>query len=146
MSIPYIQEYRDKNGKLRRYVRRKGYARIPITARKGTKEFAEQYKAALDGLEPPAKKQDANGFIYFADDGHFVKIGFATNVSARIQDLQIGSTRAIQLLGTKPGTMADERRLHRQFAHLRHRGEWFKKEAELLEAAGVQTTNSWSDA
>ena len=122
---------------------------IPLTARKNTKAFLKQYKAALDGRDvvmPASRARRTDGFVYFLDDGDFIKIGWAVDPETRWRDLQTGSARHHQLLGSTPGTLLDERNLHRKFAHLKHRGEWFKKEPELLSFIGIDATNSWSDA
>ena len=36
------------------------------------------------------------------------------------------------LLHVVRGTISDEKMLHEHFAHLRHRGEWFRRDGELL--------------
>ena len=51
---PYVQEYRDNRGKMRRYFRRKG-ARVTLPGEPGSQEFEAAYAAALAG-EP--KKTD----------------------------------------------------------------------------------------
>jgi hypothetical protein len=67
------------------------------------------------------------GHVYFISFGSFIKIGFSTNLQQRLRALPHD-----ELLATIPGTMRDEKLLHRQFAHLRQQGEWFRKDPELL--------------
>src|SRR5262245_51392600 len=46
--LPYIKEYRDNRGKIRRYFRKKGLAEIPLPGGKlNSIEFQEAYQAAL---------------------------------------------------------------------------------------------------
>lgn len=47
IKLDYVHEYRDRHGKLRRYVRRKGFARIPLPGLPGSPEFMDAYQAAL---------------------------------------------------------------------------------------------------
>jgi len=143
-TYPYLQEYRDQHGKLRRYIRRQGFPLVPIHGNKGSKKFLQQYNAAIHDAAMP--RENATGVIYFIDDGQFIKIGFTKNPDSRAAELQVGSSRDLHIVATRPGTMRDERALHRKFAHLRHRREWFQKEPELLSYIGLETTNSWSDA
>lgn len=73
------------------------------------------------------------GSIYFiAADNGLVKIGFSRDVQQRMESLQTMSPAPIQLMGTMPGTVTDERRIHARFAHLRSHGEWFWSNGELL--------------
>lgn len=144
-GMPYLQEFCDATGVIRRYVRRRGQPLIAINGKRGTRKFLEQYKAAVGGFDLP-QQEEATGVVYFADDGQFIKIGFTKNTKGRASQLQTGSSRNVHIIATRSGTMQDERKLHRQFAHLRHRGEWFRKERELLAYIGLEATNSWSDA
>ena len=73
--------------------------------------------------------------VYFLRSGPqgAIKIGFTGgNVHARIAELQTGSAEQLLLLATMAGTMSDEQGLHRRFAALRIRGEWFHAAPELL--------------
>lgn len=63
-----------------------------------------------------------------------VKIGYAKDPEQRMRELQTGNPGEIKLLAIVDHKgPAMERELHRQFAHLRIRGEWFKPGADLLE-------------
>lgn len=64
--------------------------------------------------------------VYFARRGKLIKIGWSRNVRYRVSELKA------KLIGTVPGDRAEEKVLHARFAHLRVRGEWFKKDEELL--------------
>jgi hypothetical protein len=73
--------------------------------------------------------------VYFAQVGEDgpIKIGYSFNVYSRQSNLRTASPFEIRWLGDVPGSPAEERALHAQFAHLRIRGEWFEPAPELLE-------------
>lgn len=52
--FPFIQEYRDNRGKVRRYFRRGG-VRVALVGEPGSAEFAAAYSAALNGTGATAK-------------------------------------------------------------------------------------------
>ncbi len=74
--------------------------------------------------------------IYFvaAEGLGHIKIGYTggEDVGVRLADLQTASPVPLKLLSTIPGTMEDEKDLHRRFASARVCGEWFKPTNELL--------------
>jgi hypothetical protein len=75
-----------------------------------------------------------SGFIYFiaAETLGAVKVGFSGNhPSGRLRELQTGSAAPLKLLGFVPGTVEEERGLHKTFAILRIQGEWFRHERTL---------------
>ena len=59
ITLPYVHEYRDRHGKIRRYFRRSGLPRVPLIGAPGSPEFMAAYQAATSGL-PPAP-QSGNG-------------------------------------------------------------------------------------
>lgn len=78
-----------------------------------------------------AKNQ--TGRVYFAECGDFIKIGYtAQSVEDRIAIFTTGNPLPITLLLAVKGTQTFEKSLHKRFAALRHHGEWFKKQPELL--------------
>lgn len=63
-----------------------------------------------------------------------VKIGYTgRRVRQRLAEGQTFAHQELTLLAETYGTMADEAKLHRLFASLRLRGEWFRYEGELRE-------------
>lgn len=76
--------------------------------------------------------------IYFLreDGGGEVKIGWtkASDADPRRLQLQTGNPRPLVLMGTIPGTLAQEGEIHKQFAEYRIRNEWFQAAPELLAA------------
>ncbi len=76
----------------------------------------------------------ALGWVYFVatHDGQFIKIGWATNVAKRLATLNTAQAKPLKLLAKIRTRFAEEAHLHRKFAHLNVRGEWFRAEPELL--------------
>ena len=70
-------------------------------------------------------------FIRAGEDGP-VKIGHATDVLARLADLQVAHHAELKLAREIPGGLAEEAWLHRRFCSLRIRGEWFRFSDEML--------------
>lgn len=80
----------------------------------------------------PHQRRKNPGVVYFvADEEGFIKIGHTTDLHSRIASLRTGSRQELKLLGHRPGGRADEAALHKRFAHLRKRGEWFQGAADL---------------
>lgn len=79
------------------------------------------------------KQVETPSNVYFVRVGDFVKIGFASNPKSRILELSNRCPYEFSLLATITGDKTDERKLHRRFESLRHRGEWFRFESPLKE-------------
>lgn len=62
----------------------------------------------------------------------FIKIGIARDLSQRIDKLKAASPYELEVIRVLPGGRPEERAIHERFAHCRHRGEWFKPEADLI--------------
>ena len=67
------------------------------------------------------------GEVYFIGFRDRIKIGFSTDVHARLQ--RVAHDRVLAVI---PGTMATEKALHHRFAHLRVSGEWFEPGDDLM--------------
>lgn len=65
---------------------------------------------------------------YFVQGANLVKIGTTTNLPERLVTLQIGSPVSLTVLGV---TYIPEAQLHKQFAQVRHHGEWFSLTADV---------------
>lgn len=61
-----------------------------------------------------------------------IKIGFSTDVDARVRTLSSQSGEQLVRLACFAGTLAGEAELHDRFADCRHVGEWFGPSPELL--------------
>lgn len=72
--------------------------------------------------------------IYFIEavGAGLVKIGFTErDVQSRVRELQTGCPHHLRVMATVAGDLPDEGEMHRQFAHLRAGGEWFRLDDEL---------------
>jgi integrase len=49
IRLPYVHEYRDRHGRLRRYVRRPGARRVALPGHPGSPEFMQAYQDAMSG-------------------------------------------------------------------------------------------------
>lgn len=47
IALPYVHEYRDRHGKIRRYVRRPGLHQVPLPGAPGSPLFMRAYEAAM---------------------------------------------------------------------------------------------------
>lgn len=61
-----------------------------------------------------------------------VKIGWSTNVEARITGLQISNHRPLRVLRVIEGSSATELWMHKRYKHLRMTGEWFRFDDEMF--------------
>lgn len=79
-------------------------------------------------------KPKVSDYVYFiqATESGAIKIGISWNPLKRLLDVQNGHHEPLLLIGQFPGTIADERALHAEFAHLRLSGEWFRCDESLL--------------
>jgi hypothetical protein len=79
-------------------------------------------------LFPPVANNSVTGFVYIGTDGHKLKVGYSASPRRR------GGELKLTMLWTFPGTVEDERRLHRLWARHRIGGsEWFQPAPEILE-------------
>lgn len=76
IPLSFIHEYRDRHGKLRRYVRRPGQKRVPLPGVPGSAQFNEAYQAALAGL-PHKPKQMSQGSLAALAAQFFLSVEFS---------------------------------------------------------------------
>ena len=68
------------------------------------------------------------GFIYFLYDGNSVKVGFTTKApEERLNEIQTGNPNKLKLIGHFPGTIRDEKEVHKRWEVVKAKGgsEWF---------------------
>ncbi len=72
--------------------------------------------------------------VYFAQagEGGPVKIGWAADVRSRISELQCGCPEILVVPRLIDGDRRSEAWVHRKFAALRFRGEWFRFDPDML--------------
>lgn len=73
------------------------------------------------------------GWVYFIREGSSgpVKIGWSKDPYKRMAALQTANPNQLILLGTIPGHLTEEKRLHQRFARDRMNGEWFRFSDEI---------------
>lgn len=72
------------------------------------------------------------GSVYFVRCQNYLKIGWSDDVEKRVETLQTASPFSLFLVATIPNkTKLFERTLHKQFAHLHWRGDWFRFDDQL---------------
>lgn len=78
--------------------------------------------------------------IYFIRDEStkLIKIGTSIRLGVRLAQLKIKYPGSLRVLAVIPGSYADESALHRRFAHLRIKGEWFKPKVDLLKLIATE--------
>ena len=86
--------------------------------------LVEEFKRNVIRDDPRTKH------VYFVRYRDRVKIGYSIEPQTRIK-----AHPCDEILAIVPGDHKDEQRYHKQFAHLRENGEWFRAEPELLEYA-----------
>lgn len=80
----------------------------------------------------PIPKVRKAGFVYFIRAGERVKIGFSQDVRRRVSQLQTFFPEDLELLHVEPGSPMLEHALHRKFAALEIKREWFRLEAPIV--------------
>jgi hypothetical protein len=94
---------------------------------------AKEIKRRLEKLGKPRRGLDSEPTeIYFIECGNFIKIGHSTTPGRRLAGIEVDNPHPVGLLHVARGTISDEKLLYEHFAHLRHRGEWFRRDSELL--------------
>jgi integrase len=63
IRLPYVQEYRDRQGKARRYFRRPGYKRVTLPGTPGSPAFMAAYQTALASERPPIGRRHGEGTV-----------------------------------------------------------------------------------
>jgi integrase len=63
IRLPYVNEYRDRHGKVRRYIRRRGFPRTPLPGIPGSVEFMAAYASAVEDIAPPPAKTGGPGTL-----------------------------------------------------------------------------------
>lgn len=90
-----------------------------------------QHTFKKSGLKKPRISKDKIDKVYVVQCGPCVKIGYTSNLEQRLHALKTSNPHEIELIGSFPGTKADEKIIHKQFSHLRIKGEWFAAEWEV---------------
>jgi len=73
------------------------------------------------------RERAPSGTIYLVRNGKssLYKIGFTCHLERRMRELTTGNPEPLFLIGTRKGTMCQEKELHRKYGENRRSGEWF---------------------
>ena len=63
IRLPYIHEYIDITGAVRRDVRRRGFKKVPLPGLPGWDEFMRAYQEAIAGAAPAARRSHKDGTV-----------------------------------------------------------------------------------
>jgi len=95
-----------------------------------------QEKMVKDRVYDKPTDEKMKGFIYFiqGECGGPIKIGYTTDLKARLKTLQTGYPDRLELLFAFPGNPEDEKKTHERYGEYRLQGEWFRPTPELLKS------------
>ncbi len=149
-DYPNVTRWTDRLGKPRYRYRRSGMPTFNFSCTPDDVEFEAEYALATSGHPRPAPTKTARRRIEPKDrfealrqfEGRSVvyivgaalgpvKIGWSTDVYARVRDLQTAQHRTLFVHAILDGGRFDEMELHRRFARDRVRGEWFRLSSDL---------------
>ena len=85
-----------------------------------------------DDMIDAIQQREHTTYFVVADNG-LIKIGSSFDADKRLKQLQTGSPEQLHLLWTDIENTLPEKSLHIRFAYLRHHGEWFMPDHELIE-------------
>lgn len=103
-----------------------------------SREFGMQPKQDIDPKKLPRNLRP--GLIYFIgeinqeEEVQAIKIGYSNKADRRRRTHQCGNSNKLIELAVIPGTIADEKRLHRVLKKHHKRGEFFYPHADVYDA------------
>jgi integrase len=77
IRLPYIHEYRDRKGRLWRYVRRRGLPQVRLPGLPGSPEFMEAYGHAIAGKSVALGRGQSTGSLASLVERYFRSVEFA---------------------------------------------------------------------
>ena len=98
LLLKFVHEFRDRHGKVRRYVRRPGFKRVPLPGDPGSPEFMAAYQSALDPKTAPR-----------------VEIGASRVEAGTVADLVARYFRSVEFVGLKASTQSTYRSIIEPF-------------------------------
>src|SRR6516162_10843600 len=127
IKLRYVNEYRDRHGKLRRYVRVPGSRGVQLPGIPGSIEFMAAYQSAIATVAPPpsSSKHVIHGSLAEITAGYFRSASFA-NLSP--------SSQKLYRIALKPILEAHGHRLVRELPETAAR--------HIIEGIGVNLTAS----
>jgi hypothetical protein len=82
--------------------------------------------------EPASAARPGRLYAFAASDRSLVKVGFTTgDVVKRMRAIEGSAGTDLHVIGSRPGTTADEARVHAALTDHLHRGEWYQDDQSL---------------
>jgi hypothetical protein len=106
-------------------------------------------KLSADTMERIAQWREASRpepAVYFVKCGEFIKIGWSESWYSRIQRMKVDNPDHIEVLLVIGRPKIFEKTMHRKFAELRHRGEWFRDHLDIREYVEERKHECWHRA
>ena len=100
LRLPYVRTYRDRHGRLRRYLRRRGHPDVPLPGEIGSEEFMRAYQAALGAPAKRSSPHAAGTFAKLVED-YYASVEFANLKPSSRSTYRLGTGTA--LCETCPG-------------------------------------------
>lgn len=105
--------------------------RWPPRPPKPTAEEVDRRKRPWAYLPRPDQSKNWPTVYFVKYPGRLIKIGTSAWIPGRVGELQAAIPQEISVVGVMCGGPEMEQRLHKEFADLRVRGEWFKATKRL---------------
>jgi integrase len=166
IRLPYVHEYRDRHGKLRRYVRRSGPRRVVLPGLPGSPEFMQAYQDAVSGPVVRARTPKAGTLaalaIEFFGSTEFANLKPSSQGTYRmtlgpvleldghrlVRDLPADKARKIiQEIGARRPAMANLTRavLRRMFSFAMTIGQRRDNPFDAVPKYKIGTHHTWTD-
>lgn len=142
-SMPYIHEYTDHRGKVRRYFRRKGYPRVRLYGEPGSVKFSTAYDAAMGACrvepEPIGIAQNPVGSVSRAIAEYYQSPAFLSLAPATRQNRRAILERFRGNNGDRQLATLSQLRVAQMLAQLRPWAarNWLKAIRGLMQFAGT---------
>jgi integrase len=167
ITLLYVHEYRDRHGKLRRYVRRPGARRVALPGPPGSPEFMQTYQDAMSGpiLRPRTMKAGTLAALAaeFFGSTEFANLAASSQATYRlaldpvlsrdghrlVRDLPSDKARKIvEEIGTNRPAMANLTRavLRRLFTFAVTVGQRRDNPFDAVPKYKIGTHHTWTDA
>lgn len=101
---------------------------VLLTTKDPTPSTTRQAKKQAGQARSEYGPKEKLGLVYFIRFADRIKIGYTTDLPTRMKTVPHD-----EILALVPGTMADEKTLHRKFNSLRITGEWFANDPRLTD-------------
>jgi integrase len=92
LRLPYINEFKDRHGRVRRYARRPGRKAVGLPGAPGSPEFMEAYHTALAGFEierrPVGQSRSASGSVSAAIAAYYQHNSFLHGLAPATQKMR----------------------------------------------------------